>query len=172
MTMKLMPGTPAPALSLPLVGGGTWDLAAQTPDAVTMIVVYRGYHCPLCKDYLAKLDALTPAFEEAGVSVVLASMDGEERAQKVRDEWGVGATPIAYGMSEETARSWGLWVSSSIKEAEADIFAEPGLFWVLPDGTLYLITIGSMPFARPDLDLLLAKVPAIAAGYPARGTKD
>jgi peroxiredoxin len=172
MTMKLTPGTPAPALSLPLVGGGIWDLSAQTPDAVTMIVVYRGYHCPLCKDYLAKLDALTPAFEDAGVSVVAVSMDGEERSGKVRDEWGVSATPIAYGMSEETARSWGLWISKSIKEVEADVFAEPGLYWVLPDGNLYLITIGSMPFARPDLDLLLAKVPAIAAGYPARGTKD
>ncbi len=38
-------------------------------------------------------------------------------------------------------------------------------------GNLYLIDIASMPFARPDLDILLSKVVAIGNGYPARGTR-
>ena len=74
-------------------------------------------------------------------------------------------------MSEATAQAWGLWVSASIKEAEAAIFAEPGMFWVLPDGKLYMIDIANMPFARPDLDLLLSKLGAVKAGYPPRGTR-
>jgi hypothetical protein len=45
------------------------------------------------------------------------------------------------------------------------------MFWVLPDGTLYLIDIANMPFARPDLDLLLSITGAVKAGYPPRGTK-
>ncbi len=172
MSMKLMPGAQAPALSLPLVGGGTWTLADQTPDAVTMVIVYRGYHCPVCKDFLSgDLDPLVKDFEAAGVSVVAVSMDSEERAAKAKSEWGLDNTPIAYGMTEATARAWGLYISSSIKEAEAAVFPEPGTFWIKPDGSLYLIDIANMPFARPNLKLLLAKVPAVGNGYPARGTK-
>ena len=137
-----------------------------------MVIVYRGYHCPVCKDFLSgDLDPLVPEFEKAGVPVVAISMDTEERASKAKDEWGLKNTPIAYGMSEEKAREWGLYISSSIKEVEATVFPEPGTFWIKPDGSLYLIDIANMPFARPNLNLLLAKVPAVGAGYPARGTK-
>lgn len=172
MSMKLMPGTQAPSLSLPLVGGGTWTLADQTPEAVTMVIVYRGYHCPVCKGFLSEqLDPMIADFEAAGVSTIAISMDGEERATKAKSEWGLSNTPIAYGMTEAQAREWGLYISSTIKEAEPSTFAEPGTFWVKPDGSLYLIDIANMPFARPDLKLLLSKVPAVGAGYPARGTK-
>jgi peroxiredoxin len=172
MSMKLMPGTKAPALSLPLVGGGTWTLADQTPEALTMVMVDRGYHCPVCKDFLAGLlEPKMDAFTAAGVSVVAISMDGEDRATKAQAEWGLEKTPIAYGLTEATARDWGLYITTSIKETETDVFAEPGTFWITKDGALYLIDIANMPFARPNLDLLLAKVPAVANGYPPRGTK-
>ena len=171
MSQKLTPGQMAPALSLSLVGGGTWDLASQKPGLLSMVVVYRGYHCPLCKGYLQKLNALAADFKAQGVSLVAVSMDSAERATTTKTEWALDHLPIAYGMTEATVRAWGLWVSSSIKEAEAAIFAEPGLFWVLPDGKLYLIDIANMPFARPDLDLLLSKLGAVTAGYPPRGTK-
>ena len=171
MSPKLTPGQMTPALTLPLAGGGTWDLAAQTPALLSMIVVYRGYHCPVCKGYLQKLNALAADFAAQVVSLVAVSMDSAERAASAKAEWALDHLPIAYGMSEATAQAWGLWVSASIKEAEAAIFAEPGLFWVLPDGKLYLIDIANMPFARPDLDLLLSKLGAVKAGYPPRGTR-
>lgn len=169
--MKLMPDTQAPALSLPLVGGGTWTLADRTPEAFTMIVVYRGLHCPVCEGYLGKLQAVAKDFGDKGVDLVAVSMDPQDRAEKAKADWGLTDVPVAYGMSEETARSWGLYITSSIKEAEIDVFPEPGTFWVRPDGRLYLIDIASMPFARPDLEILLSKVPAMGNGYPARGTK-
>lgn len=172
MAMKLMPGTPAPALNLPLVGGSSFDLSHSKPEAFTMLVVYRGYHCPVCKDYLGKLNGMVGAFADLGVRVVAVSMDGRERAEKAKAEWGLDALEIGYGMAEATAQNWGLWISTSIKEAESAMFAEPGTFWILPDHTLYLIDISNMPFGRPDLDLLLSKVPAVANGYPARGTYD
>ena len=171
MTHKPMPGDKAPALSLPLAGGGTLDLSTLSPGAATMVVFYRGYHCPVCKDYLGRLAAMAPDFAEAGMPVVLVSMDGEARAAKAKDEWGLGDLPVAYGLTEAQAREWGLYITNSIKEAEIPVFNEPGTFWVLPDGTLYLIDIASMPFARPDLDILLGRVPAIGNGYPARGTR-
>ena len=49
--------------------------------------------------------------------------------------------------------------------------AEPGLFWVRPDGRLYLIDISNMPWSRPDIEFLLSKVGfATTNNYPARGT--
>jgi peroxiredoxin len=43
----LMPRQKVPALSVPLVGGGTWSLADQSPENFTMVVFYRGLHCPI-----------------------------------------------------------------------------------------------------------------------------
>jgi len=171
MTSKPMPGTPAPALSLPMVGGGTFDLASQSPAAATMVIFYRGYHCPVCNTYLNKVAQHADAFAEAGMPIILVSMDGEERAGKAKAEWGLEGLDFAYGLTEDQARAWGLYVTTSIKEAEIPVFNEPGTFWVLPDGTLYLIDIASMPFARPDVEILLSKVVAIGNGYPARGTR-
>lgn len=170
MNIKPTPGATAPSLSLPLLGGGTFDLATQTPKALTMIVVYRGLHCPICKGYLTQLDGMAEAFAAEGAEVVAVSMDGEDRAAKAKADWGLQHLAIGFGLTEANARDWGLYLSTSIKEGESDLFAEPGTFWVLPDGTLYLVDIASMPFARPDLEILLSRVKAPGNGYPARGT--
>lgn len=171
MTGKLIPDAPAPALSLPLVGGGTWTLADRKPANFTMIVVYRGYHCPVCKGYVTALNGLVDKAAEVGVDVVAVSMDPEDRATRTKAEWGLDRLDIGYGLTEDDVRNWGLYLSTSIKEAENARFAEPGLFWVRPDGRLYLVSISSMPWARPDVAFLLSKVPfAVENAYPARGT--
>ena len=42
---------------------------------------------------------------------------------------------------------------------------------IRPDGKLYLADISNMPWARPDLKMLLSKVAyALEHNYPARGT--
>lgn len=170
MTTKLMPDTQAPALSVPLVGGGTWTLAEQTPKNFTMVVFYRGLHCPVCKSYIGKLDELVGTFADVGVDAIAVSMDTQERAEKTKADWGLSTVRLGYGLSEADARTWGLYVSKAIKEAEAEIFCEPGLFWVRPDGRLYLIDVSNMPWARPDLAFLASKVSfAVENGYPARG---
>ena len=171
MTHTLVPDTLAPELSLPLVGGGTWTLAEQKPKAFTMIVIYRGLHCPISKTYIKQLNGMAEDAKGYGLNLVVASMDGQDRAEKAKQDWGLDALPVAYGLSEGDVRNWGLYVSTAIKEAEADRFAEPGLFWVRPDGRLYLIDISNMPFSRPDLEILLPKAKmAVEKDYPARGT--
>lgn len=173
MSHKLTPGKPVPPLKVSTVGGGTWDLAAQSPQNFTMVVVYRGYHCPVCKAYLGKLNGIAKGYADAGFSVLVVSMDGEERAAKAKEEWGLDNLTVGYGLDEATAKAWGLWISASIKDAEAAVFAEPGMFWVRPNGELYMVDISNMPWARPDLEFLLSKVPmAVDNGYPARGTRE
>lgn len=172
MTSRLMPNEKVPPLVLPLVGGGTFDLAEQTPDNFTMIVFYRGHHCPVCRTYLQELDGMIGDWAEAGFSVVAVSANDSDTAARSVDEWSLEDLPVACGLTVEMASEWGLWVSASFKDGEPERFCEPGLFWVRPDGRLYLIDISNMPWgARPDLRMLLSKVPvATEKGYPARGT--
>ena len=68
------------------------------------------------------------------------------------------------------ARELGLYISSSIKNDEPPEFAEPGLFLIRPDRTLYCASIQTMPFARPAFsDVLRAVSFVIEKDYPARG---
>ena len=45
----LVPRQPVPKLSVPLVGGGRFDLDTETPEKFILIVFYRGLHCPQCR---------------------------------------------------------------------------------------------------------------------------
>lgn len=47
--MSIKPRAPVPALSLPMVGGGQFELAQSAPKTFTLLVAYRGLHCPICK---------------------------------------------------------------------------------------------------------------------------
>ena len=157
MTHTLIPDTTAPELSLPLVGGGRWVLSEQNPKHFTMVIFYRGLHCPVCKNYLGTLNSMMEKVSDLGFSVVVASMDSNERAEQSKSEWGLDKINVAYGLDIETAKKWGLYISTSIKEAENNIFCEPGLMWIRANGRLYLIDIGNMPWARPDLETLMPK---------------
>jgi peroxiredoxin len=171
MTKKLMPNEQAPVLSLPLVGGGVWTLAEQKPKNFTMVIFYRGLHCPVCKMYLTKLNKLINIADEAGVVVVAASMDPEDRATQTKADWELSNIDLAYEATAQDAINWGLYLTAAIKDTETNQFAEPGLFWVRPNGQLYLIDISNMPWSRPDVEFLLSKVEfAVNNSYPARGT--
>ena len=171
MSEKLTPGAQVPALKLPLVGGGTFDLSQESPENFTMILFYRGLHCPVCANYIGGMAALLEEYEAAGFSVVVASMNDKALAEQAAKDWNLGRTRVAYDVTVEDAKNWGLWISKAFKDVEADIFVEPGLFWVRPNGELYLVDISNMPWARPDLKFLVSKVGyALENNYPARGT--
>jgi peroxiredoxin len=167
---ELTPRQDAPSLSISLTTGGTWSLGARVPEDFTMIVFYRGLHCPVCQTYLSTLDQLVDDYRAAGTHPIAVSMDDEERAQRAVEEWGLETLPVGYGLSEEDARQWGLYLSEGIKEDEPVLFSEPGLFLVRPDGTLYYAAVNSMPFGRPDPEGLLESIRWIEEhDYPARG---
>lgn len=168
--MTIKPGTAVPPLSLPIVGGGRFELAASRPDNFTMLVFYRGRHCPICKTYLGGLDRKLGDFADRGVEVVAISTDDQERAEATRQEWELERVPLAYDLGIEQARDWGLFISRSIKDGEPALFAEPGLFLVRPDGTLYCASIQTMPFARPAFDEVLKAISFVLdKDYPPRG---
>ncbi len=169
--MTPIPRQPVPALDVPLVGGGRWSLADQHPDRFSLVVFYRGLHCPICRGYLKQLEGLLDQLAEVGVtSVVAISGDSEEAASRSYEEWGLSRLQVGYGQEVASMREWGLYVSKGITPAEPELFGEPGLFVIRPDGTLYAGVINTMPFGRPHLDELAGAIRYVNdKDYPARG---
>ena len=166
----LKPTAKTPALEVATVGGGAWTLADQKPETFTLVEFYRGYHCPRCKVHLLDLDHKVARFKERGCEVVAISMDGRERAEKSRDEWGIKNLTLGYGLTEKQARQWGLYISKPIQATEAANFSEPGMFLVRPDGTLYSALVSSTPFHRPHFADVMEAIDMIRArDYPPRG---
>jgi len=171
----LMPRQKTPDLNLPLIGGGRFDLASEASERGTVVCFYRGLHCPICATYLKELERLTPEFASRGVNTLAVSTDGQDRAQAMADKIGASSLRFAYDLPLAQARDWGLYISTSrgttsIGIEEPALFAEPGLFLINPDQTLYYMSIQTMPFVRPHFRELLAAVDfAIENNYPARG---
>ncbi|MEJ6390982.1 peroxiredoxin-like family protein [Gymnodinialimonas ulvae] len=171
----LMPRQKTPELNVPLVGGGMFDLSAETAERGTVVCFYRGLHCPLCATYLAEFEKLADDFAERGIASVAISSDGAERAAAMKDKIGATQLRFGYDLPLAKAREWGLYISTSrgktsIGIEEPALFAEPGLFLINPDQTLYYMSVQTMPFVRPHFRELLGAVDfAIEKGYPARG---
>lgn len=166
-----IPGTPAPPLALPLAGGGRYDVADGADHAFTVIEFYRGLHCPICSRRLPALQERLDELDQRGARLVAVSMDEESRAERAKVDWGLDRLEIGYGLAEEDARAWGLYISASIAEKEPRRFCEPGQFVVRQDGTLYVGYVATAPFLRPPVDgLLRALDMARERDYPPRGT--
>lgn len=172
--MTLLPTQTAPDLDLALVGGGSTDdleLGTGAGGRFSLVVFYRGLHCPICRKQLTEIDKRINDLAAAGIGRTLAvSMETEDRSARVVGEWRLADLPVAYGLSEEAARSWGLNLSKAINDGEPDLFNEPGIFLLDEDGTLFWSSTASMPFGRPALDDVIAGARyAQEQDYPARG---
>ncbi|TAN12399.1 MAG: AhpC/TSA family protein [Rhizobiaceae bacterium] len=174
----LLPRQAVPELQMPVVGGRTYDISKEAPTTFSLIVFYRGLHCPICKAQLRDLEAKLGDFERRGVSVVAISTDNEERAVRTSLDWQLSHLRIGYDLHLQVARAWGLYISrgrgkTSIGVNEPDLFSEPAIYLVRPDGTLYFGSVQTMPFARPHFaDILGAIDFVVKNNYPARGEVD
>jgi len=171
----LIPRQAVPALQVDTLDHGAFALIDDSPQHFTLVVFYRGLHCPICLKYALELGRLQPEFDQRGVKVLLVSSDGRERAQAFADKLYAPGLRVGYGLSLSSAREWGLYISTSRGKTstgveEPALFSEPGVFLVRADGTLYYGAVQTMPFARPHFDELMAAVDfAVAKEYPARG---
>ena len=171
----LYPGRPVPELEVETVDNGRWRLADRNPQHFTLLVFYRGLHCPICARYLPDLANRLDAFDERGTEVIAVSTDGRDRAERTAEEWKIDGVPLGYGLDIGAARAWGLFISSgrgpsSTGVEEPELFSEPGLFLVRPDRTLYFSSIQTVPFARPSFAEVLAGLDFVLEhDYPPRG---
>lgn len=171
----LMPRQKTPDLKLATLDHGDFDLSADGSERGTVVCFYRGLHCPICATYLTELEKRTADFAKRGVKTIAISTDGEDRARAMADGIKAKDLRIAYGLSLQTARDWGLYISTSrgttsIGIEEPALFSEPGLFMVTPQQTLYYGSVQTMPFVRPHFSELVGALDfAIDKDYPARG---
>lgn len=168
---KLLMGNPAPALAVKTLDGRAWKLADQTPENYTMIVLYRGLHCPVCAQYLTELAEKLDAFIQLGVNVIAISGDSLEKAKKLQEKAKLQQVTIGYDLTSEDMHRWGLYLSQGHFDGEPDLFSEPAVFLIKPDGRLYFANIGTHPFSRVGFDFLLEGLEyVIPRDYPFRGT--
>ncbi|WP_420861871.1 redoxin domain-containing protein [Algirhabdus cladophorae] len=163
-------GAPVAEMSFPVVGQDNTLTIGQSKDRWTMLFVYRGKHCPRCKRFLNKLNAVLGAWQEQ-MDVIVVSADTAEKAAADKAEFGWDFD-LCYGMTEAQMRGLGLYVSTPLSEAETTgVFAEPGAFAIRPNGTLMLVDISNGPAALPDLEELLdGMIFNITNDRPERGT--
>ncbi len=167
---NVMPRQEVPELEVNTVNGMIWNLRDQMPQNFTMVVFYRGLHCPVCKSYLEELNSKIEKFRDRGINVICISANNSSLAEKTVIEWDVEKLTIGHDFSIENAKEWDLYISKAVSEKEPDIFFEPALFLIRPDNSLYAASIQSMPFARPQFDDLLKSLDfIITEDYPARG---
>lgn len=167
---KPIAGSILPPMSFSKVGGGAVTVGG-TRDAWTLLVVYRGKHCPRCKKYLNILNGMRGDWEAAGFNVAVVSADPQDKAEMDRQEFG-WEFDLGYDLSETQMQTLGLYVSDPLSGAETDRrFAEPGTFVIRPDGSLLLVAISNGPSARPELaELLDGMVFTKENNRPPRGT--
>ena len=167
---KLLTGIAAPALEVSTLNGQIWRLAEQKPQNYTMVVFYRGLHCPLCKAQLVELDQKLGQFADLGIEVIAISGDSLERAQQSQHDWDLKNLLVGYDLSEETMRRWGLYLSHGAFDNEPKLFSEPAIFLIKPCGKIAFSMISNTPFARPRLDDLIGGLDYILQNnYPIRG---
>lgn len=164
------PQARAPELAVETLGDGGFRLSDRHPERFTMVVFYRGVHCPVCTKYVGELAHRVGEFRERGVEVIAVSGDSRERAERAQGEWDLGDLEVGYGLSTEAMREWGLFVSRGITDEEPGEFSEPGLFLIDSEGAIFYEGINSMAFGRPPLEEMRDAVDFVGDNdYPARG---
>lgn len=172
--MPVKPREKAPALDLPLSNReGTVEQLPDGGGRFTLVVFFRGLHCPVCHKQLEEVQSRLGELAEAGITrVVAVSAETEQRSARLVEKWGIDELPVAYGLDVAAAQEqWGLYASRGIKDGEPDLFTEPGMAIVEnSDSSVLWLSVQSMPWGRPRVESLIKGVTFVQEeGYPARG---
>ncbi|WP_238542412.1 redoxin domain-containing protein [Sphingomonas sp. PAMC 26621] len=165
---KFQSGAAFPPLGWEKVGGGRIMPARES--GWRLLIVYRGKHCPICRRYLGKIDAMQDKFVELGVTLWAVSADPIDRAAEEADMEG-WTLPVLAGLSEDDMRTLGLYISSPRSPDETDRnFSEPAMFLIGPAGDVRAVDISSAPYLRPELETLIGGIRFVQEkDDPARG---
>ncbi|WP_170575380.1 redoxin domain-containing protein [Ruegeria atlantica] len=169
----LIPGNPVPALKIETVGHGSFDLEADMGENGTLVIQYRGLHCPICIRQMSEVEAALDDFAELGIEVIMVTTDTADRAAETVEKAGVSRLRVGHSLPLATAREdWGLLISTAREgSAEPALFAEPGHFFISPERTLYYAWQQTTPFARPAMSDIVGGLKfTLGNNYPPRGT--
>jgi cytochrome c biogenesis protein CcmG, thiol:disulfide interchange protein DsbE len=125
-------GEPAPKLVLPLLGGGTFDLAKLKGKPVW--VNFMGTYCPPCRDEFPVMSGFQARYADDGLTVI--AVDVREDTSTIQEFVGsTGATfSVALDKDGAAQRTWGA-------------VALPVHFWIGADG---IVKDGALGGIGPD----------------------
>ena len=150
----IQPADVFPDIQFKMMDGSTKQLGGKS-SRWTVLVAYRGDHCPRCKTYIAKLEELAKSYADREVDLYLASMDPEPVAKRTIEEnnW---TLPVAHSMSVEDCQRLSLFLTDHEEGAElSGCYSEPGLYLINPEGLTQVIETSNSPSVRPDLEVVL-----------------
>ena len=169
----LTPGNPAPSLKIETVGHGSFDLERDKGENGTLVIQYRGLHCPICIRQMTEVEAALDDFAALGIEVIMITTDTADRAAETVEKAGISKLRVGHSLPMAEARDvWGLNISVAREgSAEPPLFAEPGHFYIAADQTLYYVWQQTTPFARPAMSDIVGGLKfTLANAYPPRGT--
>jgi peroxiredoxin len=171
----VIPRQPAPSLIVETLKHGRFDLGQDAPKLMTLVVFYRGLHCPFCVIQLEEMEKMVADFESRGVKMIALSTDNAERARAMAERGKLDKLRVGHGLSLADAKRWGLYLSTgggkNTQGIEINpIYSEPGLFLVKADRTVHYVAIQSAPQGRPAMKDILGVVDFnIKNNAPSRG---
>ena len=151
----LCPSQPFPSIELNLLGRHKLRLPSDIRSELVILDVYCGVHSSQCEQHLKDIVLHLNEFISENIFVILVSMDTREQAERAAILWHLANLPIAYGLEIATARSLGLYVSRISAEGRSHDFAEPGVFFIAPDGTYLGGSTNTLAYLRPTARNLL-----------------
>lgn len=174
--VKVKAGDIFPQVEVKTEDGRLISLVNVEPQAVTarwtLVIVYRGQHCPICLKYLNELEMFTGRFEALNIDVVAVSADNKAQLEQFKVNGLNTSFPVLLELQVEDMKKLGLYISEPTSDAETDhLFAEPGLFLVNPQGETSMIEIANAPYIRPNIDQFVTGLEYVMENnYPTRGT--
>lgn len=169
----LVPSLPVPPLVVETLAHGVFDLAQDHGENGSLVLFYRGLHCPICVEQMALFETLQDRIAALGLASLMVSTNDADKARRTAEQAGVRTARIGHGLSLRAARdAWKLLISQGAgTETEAALYTEPATCLVKPDGTLFASWVQSVPFARPTVEMIVSGLEArLPRGYPVRGT--
>ena len=119
MKNKLAAGSQIPDIYFSLINGISIRLSEETSNW-TLLIVYRGLHCPICKDYAAKFENKLSKLEDINTQLIFISSDPKDKATKFAEELNL-KSKIGYGLTIDQMRKLGLYLSEP-RPNEVDIY--------------------------------------------------
>lgn len=144
-----------PRLDLNLTDGRRLSAPEGLDTPWTVLFLYRGSWCPMCRAQLTSFQAGLAKLVEQGVSVIAASADSLDKAQEVRELTGA-SFPIAYGLPVlETAETLGSYYDPAPPRGRAPHLQATG-FLLGPGGKIVTAVYSSNVIGRLTWEEVLA----------------
>ncbi len=123
-------GQTFPTMTVAKVGGGTIHLPGDLAGSWSVVLIYRGAWCPLCREQLEEYEARRAELDGLGVKFVAFSVDDEATTSKLAADLHL-SFPMGFGAdADQVVATLGAAVNAEPH------YVQPTDFILTPDGSV------------------------------------